>query len=810
MLMAQPTTIGSGYLTSSPPLPEERQRPTTYLAYQELPSFVSQETWDDMTKVRDALRSHEQGQFYLAADLVDRMMEDVWIGSKVSERIGALLGLPLELTPARARGTKPHRELQRQATPIFRREELWQVHFWGLWLGFGFARVRWDTRPERWTPHLEWWHPRHVLWRWDLAAYQVSAQDGVLELRPGNPDWLLHTPYGSRRGWMLGLIRRLAVLWLLKQWTLRDWSRHNEVHGNPIRKAIVPAGADDEVEKNRFLRAVANLGAESVIRIIQGETQGTSYDVQLVEPRSQAFETFGQLKDTLDTDIAIAIVGQNLTTKVEGGSHAAANVHKLIRADLLREDGAALALTCQEGLIAPYTEFNFGSADRAPLLGWPTTPPEDGQAVATKTKAFLEVVKEAAENSIPLDVAWLAKSVGVTLLEDESGRPVRARPIKDWHVQAGVVTPNEAREPLGLPPREGGDEPANAQPAPLEPPEPPVKTRALALADDEAVRGQEAVDQAAGELAAEAGQVFERWWPSLMAALKKAPEDSERAAAAWLERTSPAPLLGTTETGLIRCWLIGWAGALTRTEKLAEGSVLELATKRPHQDAIDFLRQKVPVTPSVWARLGKNARRHAFKVAAVSQVRMVADVQQALVRALRDGGTFERFEREVGPQLRRAWTQSKSRSAPKGEDAQAWRLETIYRTVTQSAYNAGRVQQLRTPAARKAMPYWLLSVVADERNCPTCSKLRRPRLVLPVDHPVWQRLIPPLHFCCRCTVVGLSAGQAKRIGIARRAPSVQAQEGFGEDPTLWPWKPDVKALPPSMQKTLKQCLKSQR
>jgi hypothetical protein len=199
------------------------------------------------------------------------------------------------------------------------------------------------------------------------------------------------------------------------------------------------------------------------------------------------------------------------------------------------------------------------------------------------------------------------------------------------------------------------------------------------------------------------------------------------------------------------------------------------ATDDPVQfeEAIRALRKRVPMTDDVYDQLLDNEREFAFTVADVAQLDVVADVYEAVERAVRDGTTFDDFEAEVGSQLSDDWG---------GENPA--RLETIFRTNVMGALNAGRYEAATAPAVAEDRPYWRFDGPEDSRNDEeTCGPIMDANVCLPADHAWWQTHYPPLHFSCRHRVTTLSRDQAESQGITDNPPNVRAMPGFGAAPS---------------------------
>ncbi len=209
-----------------------------------------------------------------------------------------------------------------------------------------------------------------------------------------------------------------------------------------------------------------------------------------------------------------------------------------------------------------------------------------------------------------------------------------------------------------------------------------------------------------------------------------------------------------------------------------------------NEEAIAWLRSRVPLTDEEWQKLTGSAKRKAFKVAGVAQIDIIADTLRAAQAAVANGTTLADFKKTIGPKLEQAWAGS--------VDNPAWRLETIFRTNVQSAYGAGRWRQMKAPAVTKYRPYWQLDTVKDLRQSDICKAFNDPPVILPHDDPFWDTHTPPLHHNCRSGIRSLRKSQAEAAGITEKAPDVDAAKGFGGLPDESEWDPDPKAYPPEL------------
>ena len=88
-----------------------------------------------------------------------------------------------------------------------------------------------------------------------------------------------------------------------------------------------------------------------------------------------------------------------------------------------------------------------------------------------------------------------------------------------------------------------------------------------------------------------------------------------------------------------------------------------------------------------------------------------------------------------------------------------WYWETVYRTNTMSAFNAGRAE-----AFEQYKPEFLEFIgIEDSRQTTQCAE--RSGVIKKRSDPFWKTNFPPLHYTCRSTVRPVYAEEAKAYGI---------------------------------------------
>ncbi len=387
------------------------------------------------------------GNFRSVADIVDQIMSDPRVRATLQTRCSGLLGCQLMWGEQEGKGEEPDEEAKEKATGkgqpgedpdddaakwlednfsfMFSAETLWQVMVWGRMLGVAPIQLTWKMHAGMLVPVATCWHPRNLTWRWDTESFWITTYNGYFEIQPGDGEWMLYTPYGLKRGWAYSLIRCLAIPWMARMYALKDWARYSEVHGIPIRKAIVP-NKTERAKKDLFMQACARLVNENIILLERGagaNGEETGFDLEILQAEGQGSveAVFHQLIAQMDSDIAVAVLGQTLTTEVVQGSKAAAQVHNQVREDIRKDDATTLASCIKRQCIDIWATLNYGSQDASPKMTWDIEPPEDLDSKSAQLLALAQALQPLQAVCPRIDIDKLMESFGVPLLSEEEG-----------------------------------------------------------------------------------------------------------------------------------------------------------------------------------------------------------------------------------------------------------------------------------------------------------------------------------------------------------------------------------------------------
>lgn len=149
-----------------------------------------------------------------------------------------------------------------------------------------------------------------------------------------------------------------------KKGGMKFWLQFIEKYGMPYIVGKQPRGASD-AETNKMLQQLDDM-IQDAVAVVPDDSSVEILEATGKADSSTVFETF---KKDCDEQIAITILGQNLTTEVQGGSYAATKGHLEVRQDIVDEDKHLVEETIN-GLIDIIFELNFGDAERPVFSMW--------------------------------------------------------------------------------------------------------------------------------------------------------------------------------------------------------------------------------------------------------------------------------------------------------------------------------------------------------------------------------------------------------------------------------------------------------
>ena len=228
-------------------------------------------------------------------------------------------------------------------------------------------------------------------------------------------------------------------------------------------------------------------------------------------------------------------------------------------------------------------------------------------------------------------------------------------------------------------------------------------------------------------------------------------------------------------------------------------------TDMTFDEAVDYFKERVPVTAREFYKIADGYRNLAFTVSGYTKAQILKKFYDEILAAIEEGNTFSEFRANMNEFL----------ESEGYEGLTPPQADNIFRTNIQTAYNVGHYEKMSSPAVAALRPYWQYNAVNDSHTRP--SHLAMDGRVFPADSPVWDTWFPPNGFRCRCTVTTLSQRQVENQGLKVETETPRAGEladgrfvnimpdpQFANNPAKVRFQPDLKDYPEPLVKAYQQ------
>lgn len=190
-------------------------------------------------------------------------------------------------------------------------------------------------------------------------------------------------------------------------------------------------------------------------------------------------------------------------------------------------------------------------------------------------------------------------------------------------------------------------------------------------------------------------------------------------------------------------------------------------------EAIEDILRRHPVLAEGWEATAEAWQAQGFALARSANLTVTKNVRDAIVRFLRGGVGIDTAQATIRRQLETGGTPFTRAYA-----------ETVFRTVTSGAYQAGRATQAQRPAVMRAASGWRYQATLD-------SDVRDNHragddFIAHTQDPIWATLAPPNGHNCRCATEFVPTSLMIKLGLSHEDGSLrqlqQAPAGFVPDP----------------------------
>ncbi len=188
----------------------------------------------------------------------------------------------------------------------------------------------------------------------------------------------------------------------------------------------------------------------------------------------------------------------------------------------------------------------------------------------------------------------------------------------------------------------------------------------------------------------------------------------------------------------------------------------------PNKEAIIHFNGKTLLTSESYLDVKAYEHALAFTVAGLMDKDLLKDVRDGIKSALENGEDFRTFKQRLKPYLMaKGWlAETLDDGTQQLVAGSNRRLRTIYSTNLQTAYSAG--QWSRIQQTKEFLPY--LQYMPSVSENPRLSHKHYYGLCREATDSIWQSIMPPNGWGCKCWVKQLTKRQAQKVGISDETP----------------------------------------
>ena len=173
------------------------------------------------------------------------------------------------------------------------------------------------------------------------------------------------------------------------------------------------------------------------------------------------------------------------------------------------------------------------------------------------------------------------------------------------------------------------------------------------------------------------------------------------------------------------------------------------------------LKARRPLLPVEYYELGVQGKADAFTVTAGLERDTIQAIGRLLAKDVEQGTSRKLFAKAV-------------REALPGLPVSNSHLENVYRTNVMTAFTTGAEKVYGDPVVKAVYPLRYFNPIHDTRQRPVHGSFEHKGLMMQsgergafywADDPLWQLILPPIHFQCRCSYTAMDIATCRAMGV---------------------------------------------
>lgn len=358
--------------------PEEGQYLSGYREDYSTDSYIRQLT---PYKLGAAMRDADQGSTAAQYEVFEVIEQDPHITAVTTKRRDSLLHLPFEIRPSIADDGSQESKKAKEAADLcndivfgcglYDGIQNWYEGLFDLsdaiCKGFAVSQIVWKQDAGRWVIHrLERWPQKECQLGDPFEVYQQD-QDQVRIITDMHPtqgeipqdnQWIIFKRKSySQPLARAGLFRSITWNYILKNFSLKDWSIFVERYGMPLRIGKYHAGAQP-AELTAIKNAVSQIGKDAYC-VIPEQAQ-----IEFLSAKGASGSTtmpYPEMVQFCNDEISKAILGNTMTAEQgDAGARSLGEVYERAELKLTKSDAILMEHALKTDLLKPLTYLNLG------------------------------------------------------------------------------------------------------------------------------------------------------------------------------------------------------------------------------------------------------------------------------------------------------------------------------------------------------------------------------------------------------------------------------------------------------------------